>query len=189
MKALGISARHALEPFASIQSFYSLAGRDIEDEVIPAVVDQGLGLLCWSPLPGGLLSGKFDRCGSRDPSARRAKISFPPVEEARTFDVIDVLKAVAVRRGSAPAQVALAWLLAQSAVTSVIVGIKHADQLEANLEALELVLEDDDLRQLDEASQRPASYPGWIQSYNAVARVPMGYAFDKLNWALGEQPR
>lgn len=189
MKALGISAREGLEPIVSTQSFYSLAGRDIEDEVIPAVADQKLGLLCWSPLAGGLLSGKFDRSGSKDASARRAKISFPPVDEERTFDVIDCLKAVAIRRDSEPAQVALAWLLAQSAVTSVIVGIKHPDQLKANLSALDLVLEDDDLRQLDEASRRPATYPGWIQSYNAAARVPAGYPFDGANWKLGERPR
>lgn len=189
MKALGISARQGLEPFVSVQSFYSLAGRDIEKEVIPAAADQGLGLLCWSPLAGGLLSGKFDRNGSCDSSSRRSKIAFPPVDEARAFDVIDALKAVAERRASEPAQVALAWLLAKPAVTSVIVGIKRPDQLKANLKALDVVLDEDDLRQLDEVSRPPASYPGWIQSYNAAARVPAGHRFDKPSWVLGEQPR
>lgn len=189
MKALGVSARERLEPFVSIQSFYSLAGRDIEEEVIPAARDQGLALLCWSPLAGGLLSGKFDRDGSRDSSARRSKISFPPVDQARAFDIIDVLKVVAERRDSTPAQVALAWLLTRPAVTSLIVGIKSPDQLAANLSALELALDDDDLRQLDEVSRKPVAYPGWIQSYNAAARVPAGYPFDRPNWALGEQPR
>lgn len=189
MKALGVSAREGLEPFVSIQSFYSLAGRDIETEIIPAVTDQKLGLLCWSPLAGGLLSGKFDRHGNSDTSARRAKIAFPPVDEARTFDVIDALKAVAQRRGSEPAQVALAWLLAQTAVTSVIVGIKRPDQLAANLSAFDLVLGTDDLDQLDQASRNPASYPGWIQSYNAVARIPTGYPFSGPSWVLGERPQ
>lgn len=189
MKALGVSARAGLEPFVSIQSFYSIAGRDVEAEVIPAVTDQKLSLLCWSPLAGGLLSGKFDRHGNSDASARRAKIAFPPVDEARTFDVIDGLKAVAQRRKSEPAQIALAWLLAKPAVTSVIVGIKRPDQLAANLSALDLVLDKGDLDQLDEASRIPASYPGWIQSYNAAGRVPAGYPFDGPNWTLGERPR
>jgi len=189
MKALGVSARAGLEPFVSIQSFYSIAGRDVEAEIIPAVTDQKLSLLCWSPLAGGLLSGKFDRHGNSDASARRAKIAFPPVDEARTFDVIDGLKAVAQRRKSEPAQIALAWLLAKPAVTSVIVGIKRPDQLAANLSALDLVLKKEDFDQLDEASRIPASYPGWIQSYNAAGRVPAGYPFDGPNWTLGERPR
>ena len=189
MKALGVSAREGLEPFASIQSFYSIAGRDIETEVIPAVTDQKLGLLCWSPLAGGLLSGKFDRNGNTDASARRSKIAFPPVDEARTFDVIDALKAAAEPLRSQPAQVALAWLLAQPAVTSVIVGIKRPDQLAENLSAFDLVLNKEDLEQLDEVSRNPTPYPGWIQSYNAVARVPAGHPFDGPNWVLGERPR
>lgn len=188
MKALGISERNNFARFASIQSFYSLAARDIERELIPAIEDQKLGLLCWSPLAGGLLSGKFDRTGSTDPNSRRAMIQFPPVEESRAFDVIDVLKAIAARHTTSAAQVALAWLLAQPQVTSVISGVKTPVQLAENLTAMELVLEDDDLLKLDEASRPAPSYPGWIQTYNATGRVPAGHPFNGKSWKLGDTP-
>ncbi|MGI4861385.1 MAG: aldo/keto reductase [Janthinobacterium lividum] len=188
MKALGISERTGLSRFVSTQSYYSLAGRDIERDVIPVVEDQRLGLLCWSPLAGGLLSGKFDRNGASDPGSRRALIQFPPVDEARTFDIIDVLKSVAARHDTSAARVALAWLLAQSAVTSVICGVKRPAQLVDNLAALELVLSDADIAQLDEVSRPAPWYPGWIQTYSANARVPEGHAFDGKSWKLGERP-
>ncbi|MBD7922375.1 aldo/keto reductase [Xanthomonas bonasiae] len=187
-KALGIAERDKLEKFVSIQSFYSLAGRDIEDEVIPAATDQNVSLLCWSPLAGGLLSGKFDRHGAADPNARRAKIHFPPVDEPKALDIIDTIKQVAQRRDAEPAQVALAWLLSRPTVTSVIVGIKTAQQLSANLQALDVVLDDEDLDQLDAVSSRPVAYPGWIQTYNAQARVPKTYPFKGRSWALGQKP-
>lgn len=188
MKALGISERDKLERFVSIQSFYSLAGRDIEEEVIPAAMDQNVGLLCWSPLAGGLLSGKFDRNGAADKTARRALIQFPPVDEAKTFDIIDVIRSIAERHSVEPAQVALAWLLSRPAVTSVIIGIKRPEQLAGNLKALDIALSDDDLARLDEVSGRAAAYPGWIQTYNAKGRVPEGHPFAGKSWALGQKP-
>jgi aryl-alcohol dehydrogenase-like predicted oxidoreductase len=188
MKALGISERNGFARFVSIQSFYSLAGRDIERELIPAIEDQKLGLLCWSPLAGGLLSGKFDRTGTIDPNSRRATIQFPPVDESRTFDVIKVLKAIAIRHTTSAAQVALAWLLAQPQVTSVISGVKSPAQLADNLAAMELVLENDDMLKLDEVSRCAPSYPGWIQSYNAQGRVPADQLFNGKSWKLGEKP-
>ena len=188
MKALGVSERKGLASFVSIQSYYSLAGRDIEHELIPAIEAEGLGLLCWSPLAGGLLSGKFDRNGSADADSRRAKIQFPPVDPAQTFDIIDVLKAIAASHSASPAQIALAWLLSRPAITSVIVGIKKPEQLADNLKAFDVVLTDDNLHQLDEVSRSPARYPGWIQTYNAKGRVPQGYAFGGASWSLGERP-
>lgn len=188
MKAVGISERGMLERFVSIQSFYSLAGRDIENEIIPAVVDQSMGLLCWSPLAGGLLSGKFDRHGVTDANARRSKIQFPPVDEAQVFDIIDVLKVIARRHAVEPAQIALAWLLSRPAVTSVIIGIKRLDQLSSNIKALDIALSEDDLAQLDEISSKAPPYPTWIQSYNARSRVPDGYPFDGNHWVLGQKP-
>lgn len=188
MKALGISERERLASFVSIQSYYSLAGRDVESEIVPAVEDAGIGLLCWSPLAGGLLSGKFDRNGSKDADSRRAKIQFPPVDEAQTFDIIDVLKAIAAKHEASSAQVALAWLLSRPAVTSILVGIKRPEQLTDNLKAFDVALTADDLAQLDEVSRSPARYPGWIQSYNAKGRVPQGYEFAGASWALGERP-
>ncbi|MFL9944113.1 aldo/keto reductase [Paraburkholderia graminis] len=187
-RALGISERDKLERFVSIQSFYSLAGRDVEDEVIPAAVNQNVGLLCWSPLAGGLLSGKFDRNGAADKTARRALIQFPPVDETKTLDIIDVLRSIADRHAVEPAQVALAWLLDRPMVTSVIIGIKRPEQLDANLRALNTALSDEELRELDAVSQRSVTYPRWIQTYNAKSRVPDGYPFPSASWALGQTP-
>ncbi|MGM4929577.1 aldo/keto reductase [Tardiphaga sp. 619_E2_N8_5] len=188
MKALGISNREQLSSFVSVQSFYSLACRDVEAELVPAVTDAKLGLLCWSPLAGGLLSGKFDRRGTTDPSSRRATIQFPPVDERKLFNVIDVLKDVAHKHNSSPAQIALAWLLSRLFVTSVIVGIKTREQLTDNLKAFDITLTDDDQKKLDEASCSRARYPGWIQSYNAKGRVPAGFPFNEATWSLGERP-
>lgn len=188
MKSLGISARLSLEPFASIQAYYSLAGRDVEREIIPLIKDQGLGLLCWSPLAGGMLSGKFDRHGSLDPSARRALIQFPPIDPEVTYDVIDALRDVGERHDTGPAQIALAWLLSRTEVTSVIIGIKRPEQLQANIGALDIKLSSEDLTQLDTASAMPVSYPGWIQSYNAQSRVPPGHPWEGKSWALGDTP-
>ncbi|PZM07993.1 aldo/keto reductase [Rhizobium tubonense] len=188
MKALALSNRDKLASFVSVQSFYSLAGRDIENELVPAITDANVGLLCWSPLAGGLLSGKFDRHGATDPSSRRAKIQFPPVDETKIFDVIDVLKRVAEKHDASPAQIALAWLLSHPFVTSVIVGIRQPEQLADNLKAFDIALTDDDLQHLDEVSRSPARYPRWIQSYNAKGRVPQGYEFEGATWSLGERP-
>ncbi|WAC70910.1 aldo/keto reductase [Roseateles sp. SL47] len=188
MKAIGVAERDRLTRFASLQAYYSLAGRDIEHELVPAVTDAQVGLLCWSPLAGGLLSGKFDRQGSSDTTARRALIAFPPVDETRVYDIIDALKVVALRHSTTPAQVALAWLLARPAVTSVIIGIKRPEQLADNLGALDLVLAEEDHALLDEVSRPTAAYPGWIQTYNARSRYPAGHPFQGSSWSLGERP-
>lgn len=188
MKALGISNTEKLSSFVSVQSFYSLANRDVEIELVPAITDAKLGLLCWSPLAGGLLSGKFDRHGTTDPSSRRATIQFPPVDETKIFNVIDALKDVAQKHNASPAQIALAWLLSRLFVTSVIVGIKTPEQLTDNLKAFDINLTDEDLQNLHEASCSPARYPAWIQTYNAKDRVPPGYAFEGGTWSLGERP-
>ncbi|HWK43495.1 MAG TPA: aldo/keto reductase [Stellaceae bacterium] len=192
MKALGISERRLLARFVSVQAYYSLAGRDVERELVPAIADQGLGLLCWSPLAGGLLSGKFDRSGATEKGSRRdargVENQFPPVDEAQAFDIIDVLKEIAGRHGASAAQVALAWLLAQPAVTSVIIGVKRVDQLADNLAAIDLELTEDDLASLDTVSRTAPTYPGWMQSYRARARVPGGHPFDGPSWGPGDGP-
>ena len=188
MKALGSSERAGLSRFVSIQSCYSLAARDIERELVPAIEDQKLGLLCWSPLAGGLLSGKFDRNGTADKTSRRALIEFPPVDSEKTFDIIDVLKDIGAQHGVSAAQVALAWVLGRPFVTSVITGVKRVEQLADNLAALDLVLSEDDKKRLDEVSRPAISYPGWIQTYNAAGRFPAGHPFDGRSWTLGQTP-
>ncbi|WP_440069698.1 aldo/keto reductase [Streptosporangium sp. OZ121] len=164
MKALGVSERRGWARFASLQAQYSLAARDIEREILPLLQDQRLGLLVWSPLAAGLLSGKFDRTGTSDGGARRNQFQFPPVNLERAYDVIDVLREVAARHEVGVARVALAWVLSRPGVSSVIIGAKRPEQLTENLAAVELELTERDLTELDAASALPVEYPGWIQA-------------------------
>ena len=162
MKALGVSERRGFERFQCTQSYYALAGRDIERDTIPLIRDQGLGLLVWSPLAGGFLSGKFTRDGARDADARRVAFDFPPLDKERAFDILDVMRPIAEAHDASVAQVALAWLLAKEAVTSVIIGAKRMDQLLDNLGAVELTLTGDEVDRLDEVSATTAPYPAWM---------------------------
>jgi aryl-alcohol dehydrogenase-like predicted oxidoreductase len=168
MKALGISERRGLARFESLQSYYSLAGRDIEEEIVPALSSERVGLLVWSPLAGGFLSGKFDRSGASEAGARRAKGTLPPVDVEQAYDIIDVTRPIAERQGVSVAQVALAWVLAQRAVTSVIVGVRRSDQLTDNLGALDVQLSEEDLATLNTASAGRRRYPTWIQADSKI---------------------
>ncbi len=163
MKALGISRQHGLAEFVSTQSYYSIAGRELEREMVPLVEDQGLALLPWSPLAGGFLSGKFTRGGESDPAARRVTFDFPPVDRTRVYDIIDVMRDVAAAHAASVAQIALAWLLHQSVVTSVIIGAKRLDQLDDNLGSVDVDLTDEELDRLNTASALSPEYPGWMQ--------------------------
>ena len=164
MKALAVSERRGFEAFQCTQSYYALVGRDLERDTIPLIQDQGLGLLVWSPLAGGFLSGKFTREGASDMDARRAAFDFPPIDKERAFDILDVMLPIANAHGVSVAQVALAWLLAKGAVTSVIIGAKRMDQLEDNLRAVDLPLSDEEVGRLDEVSALPMLYPAWMSS-------------------------
>src|SRR5262245_52797331 len=161
MKAIAISRAHNLERFRCTQSFYSLAGRDLEREMIPLLKDQGLGLLVWSPLAGGFLSGKFTRTGG-DETARRANFDFPPVDKEQGFAILDVLGEVARAHAASVPQVALAWLLAQETVTSVIIGARRLSQLDDNLKSIDLALSPEELKALDEVSRLTPEYPEWM---------------------------
>lgn len=172
MKALGISDQHGLARFESIQSYYTIAGRDLEREVLPVVEDQNVGVLVWSPLAGGLLTGKFNRDGTGPDGSRRANFDFPPVNKDRVFDCVDVMREIADDHGVSVAQIALAWLLHQNAVTSVIIGAKTLDQLNDNLESVQVSLTDDQLQKLDEVSQLPPEYPGWMIERQGGGRSP-----------------
>ena len=162
VKALGISERLGLARFASLQAYYTLAGRDLERELVPMMQSEGLGLMVWSPLAGGLLSGKYDRHGHSASGGRRQEFDFPPVNKARAFDCIDVMREIADAKGVSVAQIALAWLLHQPAVSSVIIGAKRAEQLAENLAATSIALNDDELARLDAVSALPREYPGWM---------------------------
>jgi aryl-alcohol dehydrogenase-like predicted oxidoreductase len=160
-KALAVAAARGWERFVSLQAYYALAGRDLEHELLPLCREEGLGVLPWSPLAGGFLTGKFRRDGAKPADARRSGFDFPPVDE-RVFDAVDALGAVAKARGATIAQVALAWLLAQSAVTSVIIGAKTMAQLEDNLGAAALRLSADEVESLSATTAQRQLYPQWM---------------------------
>jgi aryl-alcohol dehydrogenase-like predicted oxidoreductase len=176
-KALGISALHNQAGFVANQINYSLLSRDAERDLVPMAEDSGLSLTVWQPLVGGFLTGKFDRGGAtteRDSRRARNGYDFVPFDEEQGFKVLDVVKAVAARHEVSPAQVAIAWLLAQRAVTSVIVGVRRPDQLTDNVAAGDLTLTEQDLAELDEVSRPPVAYPNWIQAAFGPARIPAG---------------
>lgn len=162
VKALGIAERLGLSRFESLQAYYTVAGRDLERELIPMLASEGMGLMVWSPLAGGLLSGKFGRDQKGEDGSRRTSFDFPPVHRDRAYDCIDAMRPMAQARGVSVAQVALAWLLHQPQVTSVIVGAKRPEQLADNLASTQLTLSADELRALDGVSRLPAEYPGWM---------------------------
>jgi len=161
MKALGVSAQQHLSKFVSLQAYYTIAGRDLEREVVPMLLDQKVGLMVWSPLAGGFLSGKYTREANAE-EGRRVNFDFPPVNKDKAFDIIDVMQEIAVAKDVTVAQVALGWLLHQPVVTSVIIGAKRPEQLQDNLKAVDLKLTVDELAQLETVSKLTAEYPGWM---------------------------
>jgi aryl-alcohol dehydrogenase-like predicted oxidoreductase len=162
MKALGLSQQHGWARFESVQAYYTIAGRDLEREVIPLCRDQQLSVLVWSPLAGGLLSGKFQRDAGGPEGARRSQFDFPPVSRERAFACVDAMQPIARAHGCSVARVALAWLLQQPGVTSIIVGAKTEEQLADNLGAASLRLTADELATLDAVSKLPPEYPAWM---------------------------
>jgi len=161
MKSLGISEQRGLSKFISLQAYYTLAGRELEREIVPLLLDQKVGLMVWSPLAGGFLSGKY----SRDTDAvegRRINFDFPPVNKDKAFDIIEVMQQIATDKGVSVAQIALAWLLHQPAVTSVIIGANKQSQLHDNMHAVAVQLSSDELKKLDEVSKLAPEYPGWM---------------------------
>ncbi|MDP4239333.1 MAG: aldo/keto reductase [Bacteroidota bacterium] len=161
MKALGISAQQHLAKFVSLQAYYTIAGRDLEREIVPLLLDQKLGLMVWSPLAGGFLSGKYSRNAATE-EGRRLSFDFPPLDKEKAFDIIDVMQEIASAKGVTVAQIALGWLLHQPVVTSVIIGAKKQEQLLDNIQAAEVKLTDDELAQLDAVSKLASEYPGWM---------------------------
>lgn len=170
MKALGISDHKDWARFASLQAYYTIAGRDLERDVVPMLQDQKVGLMVWSPLAGGFLSGKYDRDGKGPDGARRATFDFPPINKDRAYDVIDVMREIGDAKGVSVARIALAWLLHQPVVTSVIIGAKSVEQLDDNLAATTVQLSAEELKRLDEVSALPAEYPGWMLERQSAGR-------------------
>ena len=162
MKALCLSRAHDWASFVSLQAYYSLVGRDLEHELLPLCREENIGVLPWSPLSGGFLSGKYTRDSPSPEGARRSGFQFPPIDEARAFDAVDALARIAKEKGTTVAQVALAWLLAQPGVTSIIIGANKMSQLEDNLKAAELGLTAADIEVLSATTQPAPLYPEWM---------------------------
>jgi aryl-alcohol dehydrogenase-like predicted oxidoreductase len=179
-KALGISEFKGLARFDTLQAFYSIAGRDLEREIVPLLESEKLGLLVWSPLAGGLLSGKFSRTNQKPADSRRSEYDFPIVDKERTWKILDAMAPMAKAHGCSPARLSLAWLLAKPVVASVIIGAKRPEQLQDNLAAVELTLTQDELRQLDEVSALALEYPGWVLPFQGADRLGPADRWERL---------
>jgi aryl-alcohol dehydrogenase-like predicted oxidoreductase len=179
-KALGIAEFKDLARFDTLQAYYSIAGRDLEREIVPLLESEKVGLLVWSPLAAGLLSGKFSRTNQKPADSRRTEYDFPLVDKERTWKILDVMAPIAKAYGCSPARIALAWLLAKPAVTSVIIGAKRPDQLQDNLAAIELTLTLDELKQLDQVSALPPEYPGWVLPFQGADRMGPADRWERL---------
>jgi aryl-alcohol dehydrogenase-like predicted oxidoreductase len=162
MKALSYSTHNRTAKFVSLQAYYTVAGRDLERELVPLMLDQHVGLMVWSPLAGGFLSGKYTRNNTTTDGNRREAFDFPPINKERAYDIIDVLQQIAPSKNASVAQLALAWLLHQPVVTTVIIGAKKPDQLLDNLKAVDVKFTADELKKIDEVSKLTTEYPQWM---------------------------
>jgi aryl-alcohol dehydrogenase-like predicted oxidoreductase len=171
-KALGISERNGYARFETVQAYYSIAGRDLEREVVPLMNEEKLGLMVWSPMAGGLLSGRYGPGAPGNGEGRRANFNFPPVNEDRAWAAVAVMREIAKKHDVSVATVALGYVLAKPFVMSVIIGASNLDQLDQNLAATKLTLDADDLARLDEVSALPPEYPGWMVERQAAGRRP-----------------
>ena len=170
-RALGLSEAKGLARFDTLQAYYSIAGRDLEREIVPMLEAEKTGLLVWSPLAGGLLSGKFSRENQKPAGTRRAEFDFPIVDKERTWKVLDAIAPIAQAHNCSAARIALAWVLAKPFVTSVILGAKDVKQLNDNLAAVDVKFSAEEVKQLDEVSALPPEYPGWMLSFQNAARL------------------
>jgi aryl-alcohol dehydrogenase-like predicted oxidoreductase len=170
-KALGISEFKNLARFDTLQAYYSIAGRDLEREIVPLLESEKVGLLVWSPLAGGLLSGKYSRTNQKPADSRRTEYDFPLVDKERTWRILEVMVPIAKAHGCSPARLSLAWLLAKPVITSVIIGAKRVEQLQDNLASIQLTLTLDELKKMDQVSALPPEYPGWVLPFQGADRL------------------
>jgi aryl-alcohol dehydrogenase-like predicted oxidoreductase len=171
-KAIGIQRARGWTQFRAAEMYYSLVGRDLEHEVVPLCRDAGVGVMVWSPLAGGFLSGKYTKAKPKGESGDRlAGLDFIPYDRERGYRVVDLLQSLAAARGASPAQIALAWLLTRPAVSSILVGASKMSQLENNLAAASVMLDAGELAQLDAATTPTVPYPHWFTPRVADARA------------------
>ncbi|CAM4065148.1 Predicted oxidoreductase [Pedobacter westerhofensis] len=170
-KALGISSSKNLARFDSLQAYYSIAGRDLERDIVPLLEEEKIGLMVWSPLAGGLLSGKFSRENQNPENSRRSGFDFPVVDKERAWDILDIIAPIAKAHGCSAARVALAWLLSKQVVTAIVIGAKKQQQLQDNLSAMDLKLSQEEIKLLDQVSTLPPEYPGWMIDTQGADRL------------------
>jgi aryl-alcohol dehydrogenase-like predicted oxidoreductase len=170
-RSLGVSELKNLVRFDTLQAYYSIAGRDLERELAPLLEAEKIGLLVWSPLAGGLLSGKYNRNNQRPEGGRRSEFDFPIVDKERTWKILEAIAPIAKVHNCSAARIALAWLLTRPFVTSVIIGAKRLEQLQDNLAAVEVELSGEEIRVLNEVSALPPEYPGWMVDFQSMDRL------------------
>lgn len=162
LRANNIATANGWTPFVSLQAYYSLVGRDLETELLPLCREEGIGVMVWSPLAGGFLTGKFRRGDEKSEGSRRNDFDFPPVDKEKGYDIVEVLDEIARAKDSTIPQIALAWLLAQDGVSTVIIGAKKMSQLEDNLKSVDIEFTDHELAKIDEATKIRKPYPQWM---------------------------
>lgn len=172
VKANSIAGQMGWNKFVALQNYYSIAGRDIEREIVPMAAAENLSIMPWSPLAGGFLSGKFSRQTQKAGDSRRDAFDFPPVNKEKAYDIIDVMQDIASAHNVKAARVALAWMLRKKGVTSIIIGAKKEEQLRENIASTTLLLTADEMSRLDSISELNKEYPGWMIERQADGRVP-----------------
>jgi aryl-alcohol dehydrogenase-like predicted oxidoreductase len=172
VKANSYAEKMGWTKFVALQNYYSIAGRDIEREIVPMALSEGLSLMPWSPLAGGFLSGKFTRHNEKAGDSRRDNFDFPPVNKAKAYDIIDLMLEIGKQHNASVAQVALAWMLKKRAVTSIIIGAKRQEQLIDNIAATNLYLTIEETKKLDDISALAPEYPGWMVERQLQGRMP-----------------
>jgi aryl-alcohol dehydrogenase-like predicted oxidoreductase len=171
-KALGQSEAKGYARFETLQAYYSIAGRDLERDLVPMLSEEQLGLMVWSPLAGGLLSGKFGPGSNNPEGSRRTTFDFPPVDKDRAWKCVEAMREVGDAHGATVARVALAYILQKGFTMSIIIGAKTLEQLDDNLAAADLTLTADEMKRLDEVSELPSEYPGWMFARQGGNRRP-----------------
>jgi aryl-alcohol dehydrogenase-like predicted oxidoreductase len=172
VKANGIANEMGWSRFVATQSYYSIAGRDIEREIVPMALSENIGIMPWSPLAGGFLSGKFTRGNEKAGDSRRDEFDFPPVNKEKAYDIIEVMIKIGKSHNVSAARIALAWMLQKPGVTSIIIGAKRKEQLLDNIAATELSLSEKEMQELDKISELSPEYPGWMIERQQAGRWP-----------------
>jgi aryl-alcohol dehydrogenase-like predicted oxidoreductase len=174
MKANSIADKMGWTKFVASQNFYSIASREIERELVPMALSEGIGIMPWSPLAGGFLSGKFTRAKAIAGDSRRDTFDFPPINKEKAYDIIDVMTRIGNNHNASAARVALSWMLTKPGVTSIIIGAKKQDQLIDNIESTSLKLSGQELGELEAISALTPEYPAWMVNRQMTGRYPEG---------------